>query len=370
MIFTLAPYVRVHFMSSFLDLADLFARLLRVMLAAVDEANTWAAEVNRVLNTGKKMDMAEIEQLIAVATERGFEMKEKALLYDTCDRIQHWKKVARDILEGAQRLGYERMKDFVKEGERLGIDSDDFGELREHLKAAKVWLNKLHATGIERGAATLEQLQELLPEAESIKVDLGEQIGWLQQATSVYCLCRGPQSGFMIGCDSCDEWYHNACVNISKSGAERQPEYVCLRCLLKTQFINAMTNAACLVNRWQYPEEVQRAQDSRRQKSARKLKKELREKEKKESEFEAVAQVVTTKAESMQRTMDAPPNPQAILQSLSQDQLTRLKQADDELQEARTRYERALEEDQHVQAQEAVKWLADFEVLRFGVFVR
>lgn len=26
------------------------------------------------------------------------------------------------------------------------------------------------------------------------------------------CLCRGPESGNMVGCETCDEWFHFDCV--------------------------------------------------------------------------------------------------------------------------------------------------------------
>eukprot|EP00976_Prorocentrum_cordatum_P045518 919243-Prorocentrum_minimum.AAC.1 len=62
----------------------------------------------------------------------------------------------------------------------------------------------------------------------------------------LYCVCRKPyrQNVFMLGCDSCDEWYHGKCVgveeDVSVSWASRVPfrphdadelqEYVCAKC--------------------------------------------------------------------------------------------------------------------------------------------
>src|SRR3546814_712606 len=78
-IYTLAPYVKVNFMTSFLDLADLFVRFLGLMQSALNEPHAWADEVSQVPAAGKKMDMAAVEQLMAMATDNGFERREKTL---------------------------------------------------------------------------------------------------------------------------------------------------------------------------------------------------------------------------------------------------------------------------------------------------
>ena len=54
----------------------------------------------------------------------------------------------------------------------------------------------------------------------------------LEDGEKVYCLCRKPDDGHtMICCDSCAEWYHCACLGITKSQAKNIATYTCPSCL-------------------------------------------------------------------------------------------------------------------------------------------
>ena len=50
------------------------------------------------------------------------------------------------------------------------------------------------------------------PEAE--EDDEAEEVG----VEEVYCLCREPERGRLLGCDGCDEWFHIKCVGLSAEG--------------------------------------------------------------------------------------------------------------------------------------------------------
>ncbi|XP_055021867.1 CXXC-type zinc finger protein 1-like [Boleophthalmus pectinirostris] len=47
----------------------------------------------------------------------------------------------------------------------------------------------------------------------------------------VYCLCRKPDINcFMIGCDSCAEWFHGDCIGISEKAAKPIRVWYCPSC--------------------------------------------------------------------------------------------------------------------------------------------
>ncbi|KAF9428426.1 hypothetical protein BGZ94_002445 [Podila epigama] len=48
----------------------------------------------------------------------------------------------------------------------------------------------------------------------------------------VYCLCRTAESGMMVECDECHEWYHGTCVRVSKREASSKSNYICPICNL------------------------------------------------------------------------------------------------------------------------------------------
>ena len=46
----------------------------------------------------------------------------------------------------------------------------------------------------------------------------------------LFCICRRPESDFMIQCDRCKEWYHGNCIGVTKRKAKLLDTYICEGC--------------------------------------------------------------------------------------------------------------------------------------------
>uniref|UniRef100_H3C7H1 CXXC-type zinc finger protein 1 n=1 Tax=Tetraodon nigroviridis TaxID=99883 RepID=H3C7H1_TETNG len=65
----------------------------------------------------------------------------------------------------------------------------------------------------------------------SIKQTLGLGAAMETPAAPVYCVCRRPDINcFMIGCDSCTEWFHGTCIGISEKTAKAIRVWYCPSC--------------------------------------------------------------------------------------------------------------------------------------------
>lgn len=53
-------------------------------------------------------------------------------------------------------------------------------------------------------------------------------------SNAVYCICRRPDTddddGLMVGCESCDGWFHASCVGLDEEMVELLDVYICKSC--------------------------------------------------------------------------------------------------------------------------------------------
>ncbi|KAF9113649.1 hypothetical protein BGX27_001124 [Mortierella sp. AM989] len=54
----------------------------------------------------------------------------------------------------------------------------------------------------------------------------------IDREEQIYCLCRTSESGMMVECDECHEWYHGPCVRVTKREASTKSNYICPICNL------------------------------------------------------------------------------------------------------------------------------------------
>lgn len=129
-------------------------------------------------------------------------------------------------------------------------------DLKNHMKLATKWLQRLKRTGIEKGTASINELKAMIPEAVDIRIDLSEDVRVLKQATCSYCICNRPGEdlGFLVECKKCTEGYHGVCMGISAEQAEvlRMSEegFTCIRCRISSLFTSGEQAMLTAMKRW------------------------------------------------------------------------------------------------------------------------
>ena len=120
-----------------------------------------------------------------------------------------------------EKVTYERACELIKLGDKMNTSPEQLRILKSQMKIAKLWAGKVRKTGISNGDTNGVDVEELRAEMNDFCIDMQDEREMLNNATAGYCLCRKPYAGFMIGCDTCDEWYHGPCVAVSEHGAEK-----------------------------------------------------------------------------------------------------------------------------------------------------
>ena len=268
------------FPSSMEAFLDLWVRLLGVVHCRVDEVESWSQDAKLLIDKSEsaspgssaKQCQRELTRLMNWATSRNLFMKQRRVLMNHLLKCDDWVKTCTAIKQRqpGTLMEIDAFRIFVKKGEKLLLDFPEIGEMRGEWRRAKAWISKLQKTGIEKGLARTSDLQDLVEEAKTLYADVSGNIDAIQSATKTYCLCRQAFHGEMVGCDTCEEWYHFQCIGMTKVQAEKCDKFICLKCSLKTSFMNAASIAAEATNRWMAHEDTSRFHEQKKQKLLKK----------------------------------------------------------------------------------------------------
>jgi hypothetical protein len=134
-------------------------------------------------------------------------------------KSKEWIAKGEGILSGKEeKLSLDDTISFVKTGEKLLLFAcpDVVQSLKEHIRKAKQWMAKLEKLDDQK-TSSAGALEELLQEAKTFMIDVSSHIDSMVQVTQVYCLCRHPSHGVMVGCDLCGDWLHINCIGMTKA---------------------------------------------------------------------------------------------------------------------------------------------------------
>lgn len=211
----------------------------------------WTERVHKCI-TDKHAHVTELQKLLDSGSGLLLEQGAFMIVIDEAKKARGWlsklKKRLRALLtKGIGRMSISAVRSLVEEGEDIAIDMPVFDYLKEHMEIASDWENRVLASGIESGQARVANLLALLNEYECacLVIDLDMHRDVLKSATERYCICRQPFDGLMIGCDHCDDWYHDSCIGMSKERAEKVEHYTCPSCTI-LQKLAAMLQQAKL----------------------------------------------------------------------------------------------------------------------------
>jgi hypothetical protein len=198
----------------------------------------------------------DLQALLEQAKQRGIECSEREKAEAMIANSLVWKSKAKQMLafKSSAFLTLDELKEFIKQGETILFmnNASELTSLRSELKKGKQWKNSFEALtqNEEMIQSKMTDINDLIAESKSLRVNVSDLVDSVLQATRMYCLCRQVYFGQMIGCDTCDEWYHVQCVGLSFAQAEKVEKYVCIRCLLKASIHSTAGYCAKITNKW------------------------------------------------------------------------------------------------------------------------
>ncbi|KAF0699835.1 Aste57867_9611 [Aphanomyces stellatus] len=194
-----------------------------------DACSAWLAAIE----AQPKVELETLERVLVDGESVGADDR---FLWQELKKTKAWlmkaKKAIKAKATSSSKMAMHSLGNLVDDGAKCKIRVAAWETLRANYDAAVAWEAKLQASGLDSGQAKIAYLVDLLAEYRRARfvVDLTMHHDVLVSATEQYCICRQPYDGFMIGCEGCDDWFHDTCVGISKEKAEKVDDYVCPSC--------------------------------------------------------------------------------------------------------------------------------------------
>lgn len=208
----------------------------------------WTLRVRECI-AAKRVSVATFARLLDDGASLLMEPDAFKVLHDEVKRAKAWlaklkKRVKALITKRVMRLSMAVARSFVDDGDDVVLETPVFDLLKDNVDVASDWETRVLASGIESGHARIATLVSLLNEYDcaGLLIDLDMHRDVLKSATERYCICRQPFDGLMIGCDFCDDWFHDNCIGMSKEKAEKVEHYTCPSCTILHDLSTALAS--------------------------------------------------------------------------------------------------------------------------------
>ncbi|KAL1924863.1 uncharacterized protein VTP21DRAFT_4517 [Calcarisporiella thermophila] len=230
------------------------------LVAKEAKGRVWKEAAEAALGRDE-LDMEELERIVKAGGDVLVVAELLAKAEHLVSHVRNWRMSASELLkrysapespESRPRL--EEILRLLKHIEPVPVHPPELPALQQLRNRAQNWLYRARKQFGKGGrhAALAPLLDELLADidritrtdepspqetsTETIKQEEGEEAMSAEAAqekekrTEVYCMCRMPESGVMVQCEACQEWYHIVCVKVSRKEAKTQERYVCPIC--------------------------------------------------------------------------------------------------------------------------------------------
>ncbi|KAL1956827.1 hypothetical protein VTO42DRAFT_6777 [Malbranchea cinnamomea] len=181
----------------------------------------------------------------AILTKQREAQKQIARFYEASKnpdlrKRPHYKEV-RELLESLAQLNskpngtidlereQKRHEDWMRKGKKL------FGKAN-----APLHILKMHMQYVQKRNSYCFDLEDrcrppVEPASRETSPDgtLDSQSSWMgsrSKKKDVFCICRQQESGLMIECEICHEWYHGKCLKIARGKVKEYDSYTCPIC--------------------------------------------------------------------------------------------------------------------------------------------
>ena len=115
----------------------------------------------------------------------------------------------------------KKHEDWMRKGKRLfGKSNAPLHILHQHLKIVNERNHHCFDVADTPRAPAEPNSREVTPEASQEE----------RAIRDVFCLCRRPESGMMIECTICHEWYHSKCLKIARGKVKDDDDFICPIC--------------------------------------------------------------------------------------------------------------------------------------------
>ncbi|KAK9460823.1 PLU-1-like protein-domain-containing protein [Lipomyces oligophaga] len=224
------------------DNEPIYAKLLR----AEQRGLTWEREAKAQLEMEGKPDYDLLEDKYDDATTTPVTKE----TYDAIGRLLVKHREVRDALSNFSRDAqkdsiFERsnLKEVKKIAELLKdpmLRFDRTQSFDELVSVTESWISRgqqvfpNYETGSQSFLSFLESFSKKIRTslaAEDVPTKNPEPVLGKHRSKPLFCICRMPESGLMIECEQCHEWYHNRCLRLPRGAVKDNDDYFCPICV-------------------------------------------------------------------------------------------------------------------------------------------